>query len=219
MQSSAVIFDLDGTIHDRARGIQAFATNQFNRLGINPSAASKYTERFVELDANGMVWKDKVYEALSKEFDLVGQPSTESLVSEYLKLYPGFSVEVAGSTQIIESLRHSGIKVGILTNGPSKLQRSVISSLGFEELLDAVVISEEAGFRKPQTEIFSLILNELGVEANESVMVGDSLEADIEGALAAGVHPVAFRLASVPKGVPSCKTMTEVMNVVQSILN
>ena len=84
--------------------------------------------------------------------------------------------------------------------------------------MDAVVISEEAGFRKPQNEIYSLILSKLGVVANHAVMVGDSLEADIEGALAAGVHPVAFKLASAPKGVPSCNSMSEVMNVAQSIL-
>ena len=71
MKSSAVIFDLDGTIHDRAQDIRAFANNQFNRLGAKPSLASKYNQRFVELDANGMVWKDKVYEVLSKEFALV----------------------------------------------------------------------------------------------------------------------------------------------------
>jgi putative hydrolase of the HAD superfamily len=218
MQSSAVIFDLDGTIHDRAQGIQAFASNQFNRLGTNPSLASKYTQRFVELDANGMVWKDKVYEVISKEFVLVGNPSIENLVNEYIELYPSFSIEIEGSTRTIKALRSSGIKVGILTNGPSTLQRSVISSLGFEDIVDAVVISEEVGFRKPQNEIYSLILSKLSVVASHSVMVGDSLEADIEGALAAGLHPVAFKLASVPKGVPSCSSMPEVMNVAQSIL-
>ena len=218
MESTAVIFDLDGTIHDRAQGIRAFASNQYNRLGINPSLASKYTHRFIELDANGMVWKDKVYEVLTKEFDLVGNPPIESLVNEYIETYPSFSIEIEGSTRTINALRSSGIKVGILTNGPSILQRSVISSLGFDDIVDAVVISEESGFRKPQNEIYSLILSKLGVVANHSVMVGDSLEADIEGALAAGVHPVAFKLSSTPKGVPSCSSMSEVMNVAQSIL-
>jgi putative hydrolase of the HAD superfamily len=219
MKCGAVIFDLDGTIHDRSLGIQEFATDQFRRLGVSPAHALAYTKRFVELDNNGMVWKDKVYEKLREEYKLIGNPSIEALVNEYVTLYPDFAVEIEGSSETLKILKSMRIKVGILTNGPSTLQRSVISSLGFKDIVDAVVISEEVGFRKPQKEMFSLILKELEVEAGESVMVGDSLKADVQGALKSGVKPIAFKLSSAPESIPVCQSILEVVNVAREILN
>lgn len=195
----AILFDLDGTLHDRVRGIVDFASNQCFRLGVEPRYHQKYVNRFVELDANGMVWKDEVYRVLSKEFDLVGKPSVEDLVSEYLDQYPKFSVEVSGTKQALESVKAQGMKVCILTNGRSDLQRAVINKLGFSEYLDAIVISEEVGVRKPQREIFELALSALGVAAIDAVMVGDSIESDVEGALSAGLHAIAFGCSSAPK--------------------
>jgi putative hydrolase of the HAD superfamily len=219
MKCSAVIFDLDGTIHDRALGIHAFAADQFNRLGEPATDGPSYIQRFVELDNNGMVWKDKVYEVLCDEYRLIGNPSISALVNEYVELFPNFAVEIEGSSKALKALKSMGIKVGILTNGSSTLQRSVISSLGFNDIVDAVVISEEVGFRKSQKEIFSLVLEELEVNTSESVMVGDNLKSDVEGALVSGVKPIAFKLASSPDGVPACHSMSEVVNVARVIFN
>ena len=214
----AILFDLDGTLHDRRRGIIDFASNQFFRLGVEPHYHQKYVDRFVELDANGMVWKDEVYRSLSKEFDLVGKPSVEDLVSEYLNLYPRFSVEVSGAKRVLGFIRAHGAKVCILTNGRSDLQRAVIDALGFSDYLDAVVISEEVGVRKPQREIFELALDALGVKATDAVMIGDSIKSDVEGALSAGLHAIAFACSSVPEGTLLSHSLTDAVHAAFSKL-
>jgi putative hydrolase of the HAD superfamily len=88
------------------------------------------------------------------------------------------------------------VKLGILTNGRSDLQRSVVKALGFAPLVSAIVVSEEVGCRKPQREIFDIALALVASAPQESIMVGDDPMADIEGASNAGMYPIAFKCAT-----------------------
>ena len=74
------MFDLDGTLHDRASGLRKYASDQFRRLGVVQAAHNRYVQRFVELDGGGLVWKDRVYEVLCGEFELRENPTVADLV-------------------------------------------------------------------------------------------------------------------------------------------
>jgi putative hydrolase of the HAD superfamily len=139
------------------------------------------------------VWKDSVYEQLRSQFGSVSWPSTDLLVQSYLHEFPGTAVEMNGASTLLKLLRRRGVRTAIVTNGRSDLQRAVIEALGFDALVDAVVISEEVGFRKPQPQIFHVALEALACHADEAIMVGDDPIADLEGARAAGIQPIAFR--------------------------
>jgi HAD superfamily hydrolase (TIGR01549 family) len=65
---------------------------------------------------------------------------------------------------------------------------AVLSTAGLGEALDAVVVSHDAGWRKPRREIFEAVLEALAVAPAEAVHVGDSLAADIAGAAALGMR-------------------------------
>ena len=65
-----------------------------------------------------------------------------------------------------------------------------VSQAGLDTVLDAVVISGEAGFGKPEGAAFSLILGQLGVQATDAIMVGDSWERDVLGSLNVGMRAV-----------------------------
>jgi HAD superfamily hydrolase (TIGR01549 family) len=82
------------------------------------------------------------------------------------------------------SARH---RVGLLTNGPSDLQRLKLDQAGLADAFDVVVVSGEAGIGKPSPAVFDIVLNGLGVRPGDAVMVGDSWERDIVGALGAGI--------------------------------
>jgi putative hydrolase of the HAD superfamily len=81
-------------------------------------------------------------------------------------------------------------RVGLLTNGPPDVQRRKLDRSGLAGCFDAVVVSAETGVGKPSPEAFGLVLDALGARPEEAVMVGDSWERDIEGALATGIRPV-----------------------------
>lgn len=67
---------------------------------------------------------------------------------------------------------------------------AVLEDAGLRECLDAQAISETVGFRKPRREIFDAVLVELGVAPEETLHVGDNLDADVGGAAALGLRTV-----------------------------
>ena len=85
-------------------------------------------------------------------------------------------------------------KVGVITNGPIRPQAIKFRALGMMEHFhaDLFVTSEHAGCFKPDERIFRYALERAGVEPHEAVHVGDSLEADVAGALGAGMRAVWF---------------------------
>jgi len=82
------------------------------------------------------------------------------------------------------------LPLGLLTNGPSDIQRLKLDQAGLSDTFDTVVVSGEVGVGKPTPAVFDLVLDRLGARAEHSVMVGDSWERDIVGALGAGLTAV-----------------------------
>jgi len=70
---------------------------------------------------------------------------------------------------------------------------SVVNDLGLKEFFDPMVISGEVGFQKPDPRIFQHALERTGLLPADVLYVGDSVEHDVEGALAAGIRPVLIR--------------------------
>jgi len=80
--------------------------------------------------------------------------------------------------------------VAVVTNGPPDIQRLKLAQTGLAGNFQVVVISGELGIGKPDPGIFLHALRELGAEPADAVMVGDSWDRDIEGALLAGLRAV-----------------------------
>jgi putative hydrolase of the HAD superfamily len=86
---------------------------------------------------------------------------------------------------------HPGrVRLGLLTNGPSDIQRAKFEGTGLADCFDTVVVSGEVGMGKPEPAIFTHTLDALGTSASTTVMVGDSWERDVLGALGVGMTAV-----------------------------
>jgi putative hydrolase of the HAD superfamily len=88
---------------------------------------------------------------------------------------------------VLEELRRSGLKIGLVSNGVRDIDEFV-QHHGLT--VDAAVASRTHGKVKPDPSIFLAALERLGVAAEETIMVGDTLEDDIEGARAVGIRPI-----------------------------
>jgi putative hydrolase of the HAD superfamily len=82
-------------------------------------------------------------------------------------------------------------KVVLITNfDHSPHIKKVIAQTGLDAIFDLVVISDEAGCKKPDLEIFRLALSKMNLSPDEVVYVGDNVYDDIEGAFSAGIKPI-----------------------------
>ncbi|HEX9379879.1 MAG TPA: HAD-IA family hydrolase [Gaiellaceae bacterium] len=88
---------------------------------------------------------------------------------------------------VLEELRASGLRIGVVSNGI----RDLTEFVAHHRLdVDAIVDSRSHGRVKPHPTIFQAALDLLGVAAADAVMVGDSLEEDVEGARALGMRAI-----------------------------
>ncbi|HKE81066.1 MAG TPA: HAD-IA family hydrolase [Solirubrobacteraceae bacterium] len=90
---------------------------------------------------------------------------------------------------VLAALRERGARLAVVSNWDVSLH-DVLERTGLRPLVDAVVISAEFGAAKPDPAIFRAALERVEATASEALHVGDSLEADVEGARAAGVEAV-----------------------------
>jgi len=92
--------------------------------------------------------------------------------------------------EVLRSLRQQ-CRLGLCSNfSHSATALGILEEAGLHGHLDAIVVSDAFGLRKPRPEIFREVLRKLDVPAQEMMHVGDSLEADVAGAAAVGIRTV-----------------------------
>jgi putative hydrolase of the HAD superfamily len=106
---------------------------------------------------------------------------------------------------VLTDLAGRGITLGVISNSHRSLE-AFKEHFQLGSLLTTAVSSAEHGYMKPHRSIFERALAHAGVAAGEAIMVGDSLKADIEGAVAAGMRAVLVRRSgdfppTLPDGV------------------
>ena len=139
-------------------------------------------ERFAQLIAH-YGWEGVDAPALAMDF--------QEKLSTHADLLPG-------ALHLLETL-HGKMKIALVSNGVSAIQRSRLAKCPLTPLFDAIVISEEAGVAKPDPRLLEIALEQLGcTDKARAVMMGDSLSADIAAANNCGVDSIFFS----PRGVP-----------------
>ncbi len=119
-------------------------------------------------------------EQLKVEYALPASATAE----EYMDIFSHCSVPFPDTVSTLSALSKD-FSLCAASNGLTACQTSRLSQLPF---FSRLFISEDIGFVKPNTGFFRKALDLTGIPAEETLMVGDSLQSDIEGALAAGIH-------------------------------
>jgi len=91
--------------------------------------------------------------------------------------------------EVLDNLA-SEFQLGLITNGPPDLQWEKINGGKLAKYFEHIIISGEVNFGKPGKEIFKIALDKFKVTKEEVIMIGDSIDRDIEGAKASGIKAV-----------------------------
>jgi putative hydrolase of the HAD superfamily len=105
-----------------------------------------------------------------------------------------------GAHDALRALRGAGLRLAVLTNGPSDLQREKLDRLGLVPLVDAVAISAEVGAAKPEPGAYAAVVEMLRLAPSELAMVGDNWSWDVAGALDFGFAAGYYVGAADPPG-------------------
>ena len=107
------------------------------------------------------------------------------------------SVPVTHSREVMEDL-HSRYKVYVVSNASNLQQTTRLRKAGLMQFVDGVFGSLDVGFIKPSREYFDYCFSQLpGTTPGQTVIIGDSLNADISGGSAYGLHTIWFNIRSV----------------------
>ena len=190
----AILFDLDGTILDRASSLRNFIDYQYDKFHSYFNHVDKITfkHKFIEVDHNGYVWKDKVYAELIKNFD-IKHINANTLLDDYINNFCNHCVPYPNLKETLEILKTNNFKLGIITNGKYSFQYNNIKSLDIEPYMDIILVSEKENIKKPNPLIFGKAAENLKVALCECVFIGDSFKNDYEASRLAGMHSI-YRL-------------------------
>ena len=106
-------------------------------------------------------------------------------------------VPVSGARKVMEYL-HDRYKVYVVSNASNLQQSTRLGKAGLMQYVDGVFGSLDIGFNKPSHEYFDYCFSQLpGTTPNQTVIIGDSLNADISGGTAYGLHTIWFNIRNV----------------------
>jgi putative hydrolase of the HAD superfamily len=189
----AFLFDLDATLFDRETCVREVVTAQHQAFQCELAGidAAVYCARVLTLDAHGYGKKDAVYRQIGAELGLP-EALAARLLADFWERYDAAGRLFDDVLPALTGLRAAGLQLAVITNGATARQQGKIDRLGLSEFFrsDAVLISEREGVRKPERAIFERAWQRLGLRAEEVCHVGDHPDADIRGAVAAGVAAV-----------------------------
>ena len=124
------------------------------------------------------------------DFKIGDEELAKKLSSRFLEILPVQKAVFPHTIEILEYLTEKKYQVHLITNGFEKTQWSKIRNSGLDRFITHMITSEASNSLKPKKEIFDYALNKAGASLKESIMIGDNLEADIQGAMNAGMDTV-----------------------------
>jgi YjjG family noncanonical pyrimidine nucleotidase len=198
----AVFFDLDHTLWDFEKN-SALAFQYIlakNNIAVN---VDRFVALHVPINAgywklfrDGLITQQQLrYGRLKDVFDALGYEVTDELIfklsEEYVATLPTNNHLYDGAVEILEYLKEK-YSLHIITNGFHHVQEGKIKNANLHPYFDTITNSDLAGCKKPHPGIFEYALRVSGANRSHSVMIGDCIEADVQGALNCGIDAIYF---------------------------
>lgn len=198
----AVFFDLDHTLWDfEKNSALAFQViiEKYN-IGVSHQEFnglySPINAKYWKLYRDGEITQQELrYGRLKDTFSLlnfdISDEQLHVVSEEYIKLLPENNYLFEGAIEILEYLK-TKYSLHIITNGPDLVQERKLKNANIGHYFETITNSELAGCKKPHAGIFEYALKAANADKSTSVMIGDCIEADVQGAMNYGLDAIFF---------------------------
>lgn len=197
-----IFFDLDHTLWDFDKNSELSFKQIFSERNINLSYEDFIREY---LPVNLKYWKlyreekisksDLRYRRLKDAFNALNFTVSDAFINQisadYINYLPNYNNLIDDCISVLNYLQPK-YNLHIITNGFREVQNKKLEQSNIKPYFDVVVTSESVGVKKPNPKIFDFALKESRATPKESIMIGDSFEADVMGAFNVGILPIHF---------------------------
>ncbi|TDE42489.1 noncanonical pyrimidine nucleotidase, YjjG family [Flavobacterium rhamnosiphilum] len=202
-----VFFDLDHTLWDFDKNSELTFETIFNKS--HPAIETKvFIEKYVPI--NQECWKlyqyDKIthaelrYNRLKYSFDAldysISDEEINTIANDYIRFLPENNHLFDGTIEVLDYLNQK-YNLHIITNGFAEVQYKKINNSNIGSYFQTITNSEMAGVKKPNPIIFDYALDLAKAKKENSIMIGDSLDADVQGALDSGLDAIFFNESKI----------------------
>jgi YjjG family noncanonical pyrimidine nucleotidase len=198
----AVFFDLDHTLWDFEKN-SALAFEHIlaeNNIGVDiakfVALHSPINAKYWKLFRDGHITQQQLrYGRLKDVFVALDHDISDALINtlseQYVATLPTNNHLFEGAVEVLEYLRPK-YSLHIITNGFHHVQEGKINNANLAHYFDTITNSDLAGCKKPHPAIFEYALKAANVQKADSIMIGDCIEADVQGALDCGIDAIYF---------------------------
>ncbi len=198
----AVFFDLDHTLWDFEKNSAITFRTIFAKHNIDMDhekfigSYAPINDRYWKLYRDGLITQEELrYGRLKEGFDQVGHAIADDMLhtlsTDYITLLPESNHLYDGAIELLEYLKPK-YSLHIITNGFHGVQSGKLKNSNIEHYFETITNSEMAGCKKPHAGIFEYALKAANAEKHHSIMIGDCIEADVQGALDYGLDAIYF---------------------------
>ena len=186
----AIVFDLDNTLMDFMKmknlGVKGAVDAMLDAgLDMKPEEAERKIYEIYKLE--GIEYQNVFDEFLQSEIGRIDPKLLAAAIVGYRRTRESALVVYPHTHQTMVELTRRGLKLSVVSDAPRMQAWLRITYLQLQHLFDAVVTLEDTRMRKPAPEPFKKVLELLGVQPAEAIMVGDWAERDMVGAKAIGM--------------------------------
>ena len=224
-----IFFDLDRTLWDFDAAAEVaferiYEKYELKKLGI-PSAHEFHevyhplNEQLWVLYRADQITKDELNRTrFLKPLEHYGIHDTalaDHLSEDYVYWSPRIVRLVPGTIELLDYLKPK-YHLHLITNGFQEVQHTKLSGSGMEPYFETLTVSEEVGVKKPNPEIFLYALRKANATAQESIVIGDEMAVDIDGARAVGIDQIFFNPSGIEvegKRTFEVKSLVEIMQI------
>ncbi len=216
-----MLFDLDGTLLDTVEAITA---------GLNEALAERQLASLPATAVREMIGRGGpmlIERALARIGVSIDEAGQTALLQRYFLHYERIEVSdergasaYPGAAGALSELHRFGLRLAVVTNKQQRFAAALLRRLGWSEWIAVVIGGDSCERRKPDPQPLQLACHALQVQANQALMVGDSLN-DVLAARAAGLPivcvPYGYNEGSDPRQLP-CDAFVETLAELPALL-